>query len=220
MDRPASGLRLASRSRAAESWLLCDIDFGQWGLHLLRPEERLERTDTLNGQLGDSPLKPGELVVAEFLGDSDALVSASDGLLICNPLDPREWWPVAGPSLEHVVINWFGSLGSKYWEPGHDPSRNVTALTASNAQALVSATTWLDSWPLPEGFGSRPCTVEDVARQDALLLAAAENIGELLLTNDMGVAFQGAWSSQRAPLYAHVSQFIAALVEPTPNADS
>jgi hypothetical protein len=105
-----------------EAWLFEDTEFGQWGLHLLGPSESAVRTA---GERAARPaeLRPDDVVLGEFLGDSDLLVYApseqgSRRYLIALPLDPRDDWYAAGATIVEVLGRLLESGGDKYWEHG------------------------------------------------------------------------------------------------------
>lgn len=107
-------------SVSRESRLLVDVDYGQWGLVLLSPAAAADRTRrervSRPGEFRD-----GDLVVGEFLGDSDVLVRApaehaTRGLLVALPLDGREDWYPVGPDLGAFLGRYLAHAGDKFWE--------------------------------------------------------------------------------------------------------
>ena len=110
-------------SDLAELWSLAgggrlfeDIDHGQWGLRILSPVESAERTSVERSTRPHDYLD-GDVVLGEFLGDQDLLVvTASGGVLIALPLDPRgDWWRPA-PDLGDFLKRYVQADGLKYWE--------------------------------------------------------------------------------------------------------
>jgi hypothetical protein len=104
---------------ARESRLFVDVDYGQWGLHLLSQTDCVERT-LEQRELRPDDMDEGVLVIGEFLGDLDLLViaGASDGtrVEVALPLDPRaEWWVVAD-DLAEFLGRFVDAGGEKYWE--------------------------------------------------------------------------------------------------------
>jgi hypothetical protein len=104
--------------------LFLDVDYGQWGLRLLSPEEaaaetaRFARTRTGDARFGD-------LVVGTFAGDTDLLLircdpSAKDfgHVLVALPLDSRKDWYLAAPSLTAFMNSYVDAFGDKFWEGG------------------------------------------------------------------------------------------------------
>lgn len=107
-------------SVSREAWLFEDIEYGQWGLHLLSPSDSAKRTAAERTQRPDD-LRPDDVVLGEFLGDAELLVYApSEGgrrrFLIALPLDPREDWFAAGASAGEVLERLLHADGDKYWE--------------------------------------------------------------------------------------------------------
>lgn len=103
-----------------ESWLFEDTEYGQWGLHLLQPADSTARTSTERAQRPDD-LRADDVVLGEFLGDSELLVFAPSEVegrryLIALPLDPREDWYAAGGSIVEVLQRLLDANGDKYWE--------------------------------------------------------------------------------------------------------
>jgi hypothetical protein len=103
-----------------EAWLFEDTEYGQWGLHLMRPADCINRTST-ERSMRPEDFRPDDVVIGEFLGDSELLVFApsEDGprrFLIALPLDPRDDWPAAGPSIDEVLRQMLAVNGEKYWE--------------------------------------------------------------------------------------------------------
>lgn len=100
-----------------EAWLFQDIDYGQWGLHILDPTAAAARTKT---ELASRPsdFAATDAVVGEFLGDSDLLVlEANGGVFVAPPLDPRTDWPRVASTLSEFLIRFLEAVGNKYWEP-------------------------------------------------------------------------------------------------------
>jgi hypothetical protein len=107
-------------STSRESWLFEDTEYGQWGLHVLRPADSAARTSAERAQRSDD-LRPDDVVVGEFLGDAELLVYAPSEVggrryLIALPLDPREGWFAAGASSVEVLERLLDANGDKYWE--------------------------------------------------------------------------------------------------------
>lgn len=99
-----------------EAWLFQDIDYGQWGLHILDPAAAAART---NAERASRPgdFEATDAVVGEFLGDSHLLVlEANGGVLVALPLDPRTDWPRVAPRLSEFLTRYLEAVGDKYWE--------------------------------------------------------------------------------------------------------
>jgi hypothetical protein len=94
--------------------LFVDVDYGQWGLHFLSPSASAARTHSLR----PDEFKPHDVVLAEFLGDSELLVvTAASDVLVALPLDPRRDWNRAADSIDAFLVRYFTEEGRKYWEP-------------------------------------------------------------------------------------------------------
>jgi len=118
VDKDLSDLWTATR----EAWLFVDVEYGQWGLHLLTAKACADQTAAQRAQRPDD-FAADDIVFGEFLGDSELLVCASRELddrryLIALPLDPRSDWPAAGSSVSAVLDRYLASEGEKYWESG------------------------------------------------------------------------------------------------------
>lgn len=107
-------------SASRESWLFEDTEYGQWGLHLLSPEDSAARTAAERADRPDD-VRSNDVVLGEFLGDSDLLVyapseEANRRYLIALPLDPRDDWYPAGSTAAEVLGRLLDAGGEKYWE--------------------------------------------------------------------------------------------------------
>jgi hypothetical protein len=133
VDGPASGDEIeaawgdaALPAELVELWRCCrsarlfvDVDYGQWGLRLLTPAESAERTaQELVARAAEQ--RPGDVVVAEFLGDLELVVVAGGGstaaVLVALPLDERAGWWVAAPSVADFLATYLAAAGDKFWE--------------------------------------------------------------------------------------------------------
>jgi hypothetical protein len=99
-----------------------DIQYGQWGLVILNHEAAVHRTLQERARR-PSDLLPGDVIVAEFLGDSDLLVVRADpetedfgSVLVALPIDRRRHWPAVGESLSAFLDRYVSAQGAKYWE--------------------------------------------------------------------------------------------------------
>ncbi len=105
--------------------LFQDVDYGQWGLVILSPDQAAERTAWERSQRPeDFPF--GDIVAGEFLGDLELLIATprDDGscqIRIALPLDPRGDWYVAAESLAEFLQRYLVARGDKYWEPHYRP---------------------------------------------------------------------------------------------------
>jgi hypothetical protein len=110
--------------QAAELWravgtadLFIDVEYGQWGLHLLSPLESARRTAAEHEARPDDYAE-GDIVLGEFLGDQELLVlSPGDGgTLVALPLDKRDQWYSAAPTLVGFLARYYEAHGDKFWE--------------------------------------------------------------------------------------------------------
>ena len=103
-----------------EARLFEDVTYGQWGLHLLSPAASAARTARERTDRPDD-IRPDDVVVGEFLGDQDLLIlapseSGDRRVLLALPLDKRDVWSGAAPSLADFLARYYDALGDKYWE--------------------------------------------------------------------------------------------------------
>ena len=107
---------------AGTARLFEDTAYGQWGLVLFSPEEATERTRAFRRErLLD--YVSGDLIIGEFLGDSDLLLIRCDDedddyghLLAALPIDTRENWFHAAGDFEVFLDKYEKAEGAKYWE--------------------------------------------------------------------------------------------------------
>ena len=99
-----------------------DVTYGQWGLILWSPDRVLTEQEKRIAQTKED-FRPGDLIIGEFLGDSDLLVLRCNAtfpdfgnVLIALPLDSREEWYVAANSLESFLNQFLAACGNKFWE--------------------------------------------------------------------------------------------------------
>lgn len=106
---------------AREAYLFRDVTYGQWGLHLLPPAVAAELTHAEQGFRPDEH-RPDDIVLGEFLGDTDLLVLAPSEpdparrLLVAMPIDPRAEWYAVGPGLADFLRQLCTAGGEKFWE--------------------------------------------------------------------------------------------------------
>ena len=110
-------------SVARTARLFEDTEYGQWGLEILPPQRAVDmiavrRTERQRDFIA------GDLVIGEFLGDSDLLVIRCDEsksdfgeVLIASPIDPRSDWDRAAESFADFLDKYARSGGEKYWAP-------------------------------------------------------------------------------------------------------
>ncbi len=99
-----------------------DVRYGQWGLILWSPEQVVDaHRKHVKGREQD--FRPGDVILGEFLGDSDLLVLRCDpeaedygSVLIALPIDPRAEWYRVGTSLLGFLMKFVEAQGEKFWE--------------------------------------------------------------------------------------------------------
>lgn len=109
-------------NQTSELRLFEDVTYGQWGLILWSPDRVItEQEKRINQRRED--FRSGDLIIGEFLGDSDLLVLRCDAsspdfgnVLIALPLDSREEWYLAANSLESFLSQYIAAKGDKFWE--------------------------------------------------------------------------------------------------------
>ena len=116
-NRPAPDDVVGLWSISREGELFADVDYGQWGLRYLSPNESRRRSEE---EREDRPedIDPDDWIVAEFLGDQDlVIVNRVGDILIAQPLDSRENWARPASSLAQFFGDYVNRQGAKYWEP-------------------------------------------------------------------------------------------------------
>jgi hypothetical protein len=120
--------RAALPSDVLELWrcangasLFADETYGQWGLHLWSARASIDETEkfAVNRR---RDFRRGDLVVGEFLGDSDLLLVRCDpaaedygSVLVALPLDDRSEWDQAASSIEAFLLSYARTHGEKFW---------------------------------------------------------------------------------------------------------
>lgn len=99
-----------------------DVTYGQWGLRLLDHTSALAATKNLSTS-NRKNFVVGDLVVGEFLGDSDLVIvrtdkSASDfgHVIISDPIDRRADWYSPANNFRSFLLTYVDAEGSKFWE--------------------------------------------------------------------------------------------------------
>jgi len=134
-ELPASSIDLAEVSsdvalapELLEFWqcangasLFVDETYGQWGLRLWPAHVSLEETRTFAVNRSRD-FRRGDLVIGEFLGDSDLLLVRCDpaaddygSVVVALPLDDRGDWDRAAPSLDAFLLAYARTQGEKFW---------------------------------------------------------------------------------------------------------
>lgn len=101
--------------------LFIDETYGQWGVHLWPVRVSIEETEKFSADRSRD-FRRGDLVVGEFLGDSDLLLVRCDpnaddygSVIIALPLDDRSEWDRAALSLEIFLLSYARTHGEKFW---------------------------------------------------------------------------------------------------------
>ena len=117
---PLELLQFWREARAAD--LFVDAQYGQWGLRILSPTQSIRKTAKLRVD-SSAELIEGDLVVGEFLGDSDLLLVRCDPaardygcVLVVLPIDKRKDWPTIAANFSQFISRFAESSGDKFWE--------------------------------------------------------------------------------------------------------
>jgi hypothetical protein len=107
---------------ARSARLFEDVAFGQWGLEVFSPNVAFGKSETLNRER-QKDVRPGDLIIGGFLGDTDLLVVRCDpsvpdfgAMLVCLPLDDRSDWYEVAHGFEEFLTSYAASHGDKHWE--------------------------------------------------------------------------------------------------------
>lgn len=105
-------------AECSEAYLFEDVTYGQWGLHLLSPQQAVERTEMMRSLYPDVGITPTDLAIGEFLGDLDILFvrPSGDDELTVSVLEPLAGWEHLAFGLAEFLNRWYDSPGKKYWE--------------------------------------------------------------------------------------------------------
>lgn len=113
---------LALWNVASSLRLFEDRTYGQWGLVVLPPATAVEETEFRMRSGPAQRIRPGDLVVGRFLGDSDLLLlrceSGADDfgrVLVELPVYPRSEWPPVGTTLDGFLRKYIQEMGEKFW---------------------------------------------------------------------------------------------------------
>ena len=107
---------------AREADLFADSQHGQWGLRVWSPGRSVEKTAELRS-LSDTELDIYDLIIGEFLGDSELLLVRCDPraadfgqVVVVLPIDARKDWPIAASNLSEFIAKYVESSGDKFWD--------------------------------------------------------------------------------------------------------
>ncbi|MDO5651587.1 MAG: SMI1/KNR4 family protein, partial [Moraxella sp.] len=106
--------------------LFVDEKYGQWGLRIYGCDEVVSRNRLWKESYRRADLVYGDLIIGEFLGDSDLLIMRCDedcddfgSILISLPLDYRKDWYYPAASLSEFLKKYIEAEGEKFWESGN-----------------------------------------------------------------------------------------------------
>lgn len=98
-----------------------DKTYGQSGLIIWSPQKVLEQQQVLKRNSDD--FQSGDLIIGEFLGDSDLLIVRCDQdsddfgqVIISLPIDQRSDWYYLPYLLPEFLQKFINSQGEKFWE--------------------------------------------------------------------------------------------------------
>lgn len=98
-----------------------DEQYGQWGLRLYSASESLQETSRF-AQDRPADVQQGDLVIGEFLGDSDLLIIRCDpslesygSMIVALPLDDRADWDRVSPDFGSFLLIYSNTNGEKFW---------------------------------------------------------------------------------------------------------
>lgn len=103
------------------AFLFEDVIYGQWGLQLLDVFLILQETNHFMQENKD--YAQGDLIIAQFLGDSDLLLLRTDptkndygSMMIVMPLERRNNWNKIELDFYDFIKEYVNNLGQKFWE--------------------------------------------------------------------------------------------------------
>lgn len=103
------------------AFLFEDVIYGQWGLQLLDVFLILQATNHF--MQGNKDYVQGDLIIAQFLGDSDLLLLRTDptkndygSMMIVMPLESRNNWNTIELNFYDFIKEYVNNLGQKFWE--------------------------------------------------------------------------------------------------------
>ena len=103
--------------------LFLDEKYGQWGLKLYDISSIGSEINKWNNTYRQDQLIFGDLIIGEFLADSDLLILRCDknmpdygNILISLPIDERKDWFKPANSLSVFLEKYIDSEGEKFWE--------------------------------------------------------------------------------------------------------
>lgn len=107
---------------SASADLFKDVQYGQWGLHILSPSGAREKTEEWL-RIRPTEFRNTDVVIGAFYGDGELLVMDTDKcgtggcvMIIAMEIDSRKYWPTVAQSFVQFLSNFVEAQGSKYWE--------------------------------------------------------------------------------------------------------
>ncbi|MCU0405099.1 MAG: hypothetical protein MUE99_11185 [Chitinophagaceae bacterium] len=95
--------------------LFVDGMYGQSGIRLYNPYQALQATQMIELEEGIELLN-NELIIGDFIGDSDRILLSENKVSIILPMYNREDWLHTGYSFEEFLAKILDCNGEKYWE--------------------------------------------------------------------------------------------------------
>jgi hypothetical protein len=99
-----------------------DVDFGQWGLNIHSINEVYAETELYFNDRGRDA-SDGDLIIGQFIGDSDLLMLRCDPneidygrIMVVLPIDSRKEWEVVAKDFYEFLYNYYVFQGDKFWE--------------------------------------------------------------------------------------------------------
>jgi hypothetical protein len=95
--------------------LFVDGIHGQSGIRLYNPYQALQATELVKNEEGIELLKD-ELIIGEFLGDTDRILLSNNMITILLPIYTRQDWLHTCLTFERFLEKMIVYKGEKYWE--------------------------------------------------------------------------------------------------------
>jgi hypothetical protein len=95
--------------------LFVDGIYGQGGIRIFNPFQALQATQMIALEEGIELLN-NELIIGDFIGDSDRILISENKISIIIPIYNRADWFHTGLSFEEFLAKIIDSNGEKYWE--------------------------------------------------------------------------------------------------------
>lgn len=101
--------------------IFVDAEYGQWGLDLWSHSDVL-RSSPVEVARRPRDCMRGDLFIGKFIGDQELLLLRCDRaggdfgqVQVALEIDPRDEWPVVGPTLADFLARYILADGDKYW---------------------------------------------------------------------------------------------------------